>query len=218
MTALTTEQQLSPAQLARFAVNQGCPGLALRELEEAERTGTTPAQVKPQLLDLYCDTGQPDKAVEMLSSGTIDDPSLGAEPGVAAMRQGRAYFLLGNQDYSGTLWDKYAIPRLRLDRALRALDSTRTLMRGDGRIASASLLEIPGRVAQQAEWEFEAGLCRLEGGLPPLAAEHFAKALELSPKLATRPIIAYYLAKLGKSVPPPPDAAKPAAKVESAAR
>ena len=209
MTALTTEQQLSPAQLARFAVNQGTPGLAIHELEEAERTGTNPAQVKPQLLDLYCDTGQPEKATEMLGGGSPDDPSFGSEPGVSAMRQGRVYFLLGNQDYSGTLWEKFALPRLRIDRALRALESTRLLLRGEGRSTSASLLEIPGRISQQAQWEFEAGLCRLEGGLPALAAEHFRKALTLAPTLGTRPIIAYYLTKLGQSVPPLPDDAKP---------
>ena len=91
----------------------------------------SPALVKPQLLDLYCDTGQPDKAVEMLSSGTIDDPSFGAEPGISAFRQGRVYFLLGNDDHAGTLLTEYAIPRLRQDRTLRALESARMLLRGE---------------------------------------------------------------------------------------
>ncbi len=115
MTTLNTEQSLTPVQLASYATNQGAPGLAIHELEEAEKNGTNPAQVKPMLLDLYCDTGQPDKAVEMLSSGTINDPSFGTEPGVSAMRQSRVYFLLGNAEYSGTLWEKYAIPSLRYD-------------------------------------------------------------------------------------------------------
>ncbi len=222
ITTMTTEQQVGPAQLARFAVSQGAPGLAIHELEEAERTATNPAQVKPLLLDLYCDTGQPEKAVEMLSSGTIDDPSLGAEPGASAMRQGRVYFLLGNAEYSGTLWSKYAIPRLRADRALRALEATRLLLRGEGRATSGTLLEVPGKVSQQADWEFEAGLCRLEGGFPAEAAAHFTTALTLSPTIGTRPIIAYYLGKLGKAVPPAPAADTPAGakpqKVEAAAR
>ena len=39
---LTTEQQLGPLQRASFALSQGLPGLALLELEEAERTGRQP--------------------------------------------------------------------------------------------------------------------------------------------------------------------------------
>jgi tetratricopeptide (TPR) repeat protein len=204
MTRLSTEQQFGPVQLASFAMNQGAPGLAIHELEEAERTGTNPALVKPQLLDLYCETGQADKAVEMLVSGTIDDPSFGSEPGVSAMRQARVHFLLGNADYAGTIWEKYAIPRLRFERAIRSLDAAKGFIRGDVRPVTGSLLEIPGKIAQQANWEFEAGLCRLEGGTPELATEHFSKALELEPKLNTRPVIAYYLAKLGSPAPPLP--------------
>ncbi len=202
MNDMAVEQQAGPLQLALYAIGQGAPGLALHELEEADRTGTNPAVVKPQLLDLYCDTGQPDKAIEMLSSGSINDPTFGNEPGVSPMRQGRAYFLLGNPEYASTLWEKYALPPLRYDRGVRALGATMAFMKGDTQSSTASLLEIPEKVRLQAIWEFDDGMCRLEQGLPEPAIEHLTKALTLAPKLALRPVIAYYLEKLGAPVPP----------------
>jgi hypothetical protein len=209
-------QQYGPLQLAAYARNQGMPGLALRQLEEAERTGTNPAVVKPQLVDLYCETGQPEKAMELLGSDP-NDQSFGTEPGAAPMRHGRAYFLVGNDNYAGTIWEKFALPRIRFDRTMRALTSTQAIMQGEPKGATSSLLEIPDSVNRQAGWEFEAGLCRLEGGTPELAAAHFTKALTLVPNLNVRPIIAYYLEKMGKPVPPlststsAPAAAKPTA-------
>src|SRR5206468_3998052 len=75
-----TEQQASPVQLADFALTQGAPGLALQHLEEALQVNVNPAAVKPQLIDLYCDTGQAEKALDLLGMSTsIDDPALGAE-------------------------------------------------------------------------------------------------------------------------------------------
>jgi tetratricopeptide (TPR) repeat protein len=206
MGDLTVEQQYGPVQLAGFALSQGAPGLAIHELEEAERTGTNPALVKPQLLDLYCDTGQPDKAMEILSSGTIGDPSFGSEQGVAELRQARAYFLFGNYEYAATLWEKYAIPKLRYDRTNRALVATQALLRGEAKATTATYLELPEKIGLQASWEFDAGLCRLEAGTPELAAEHFTKALTLAPRIGLRPVIAYYLEKLGKPVPAAPPA------------
>ena len=207
MSDFSIEQQQGPLQLAGYALNQGMPGLAIHELEEAERTGVNPALVKPQLLDLYCDTGQPEKSLEMLSTGTIEDPSFGSEPGTSAMRQGRTYFLLGNCEYAATLWEKYAIPRLRFDRASRALGATQGMIKGEAQGATTLFLELPDKIALQAMWEFDAGICRLEGGVPDMAAEHFRKALELAPKIATKAVIDYYLEKLG---PAPASATKTA--------
>lgn len=198
---LLVEQQASPIRLAGFALGQGAPAHAMHELEEAERTGTNPALVKPQLLEIYCDTGQPDKAVMLLTSGDIRDPNFGVEPGISPMRQGRVYFLLGNTEYAATLWEKYAIPALRADRSNRALFSTQRLVRGEVQPATSTLLEIPDKVTLQASWEFEAGLCRLEGGTPELASEHFVKALQIAPKLNVRPVIEYYLEKMGQPIP-----------------
>jgi tetratricopeptide (TPR) repeat protein len=206
MTKLATDQQAGPYELAQYAVSQGCPGLAIRELKEAERSSTNPALVKPKLLDLYCETGQPEMALEMLGAGAIEDPQFGAEPGTSALRQGRAYFLIGNAEYAATLWEKYAIPRLRYDRTVRALGETQALVKGEAQSAVNSITTIPDGITQQAVWEYETGLARLEAGTPSMAAEHFSKALELAPKLVYRPVIAYYLEKLGKPVPAEPEA------------
>jgi tetratricopeptide (TPR) repeat protein len=205
---LSIEQQLSAVQLASFAFSQGAPGLAIRELEEAERTGANPVQVKPMLLDLYCDTGQPEKAVEILSAGTVGDPTFGTEPGMSEWRQGRTYFLWGNYDYTSNLWEKYAIVKLRQERLTRVLMGGQSFIKGDVQPSTAALLEIPEKIGLQAAWEFDAGLCRLEGGNPIVAAEHFTKALTLVPNLNVRPVIAYYLEKLGQPVPPLPADAK----------
>ncbi len=80
MVEQTDRNQAGPLQRVRFALNQGMPGLAIQELEEALQTGIGPAAVKPLLCDLYCDTGQPEKALELISGGNINDPALGSEP------------------------------------------------------------------------------------------------------------------------------------------
>ena len=93
---LQVERQAGPVEKAIAARNQGAPGLAIGELEEANRGNMSPLLVKPQLVDLYCFTGQPDRALELLSTGASEDPNLGTEPGTSFMRQGQVYFLLGN--------------------------------------------------------------------------------------------------------------------------
>jgi tetratricopeptide (TPR) repeat protein len=211
---LAIEQQASPVQLAMFSIQNGMPGLAIHDLEEAERTGTNPNQVLPLLLDLYCDTGQPEKAVEMLSTGTVGDAKFG-EPGLSEMRQGRAYFLWGNYEYTANLWERSAILRLRQERAMRAIEAGQAFIKGGVQSGATALLELPEKIANQAAWEFDAGLCRLEGGEPKLAAEHFTKALQLVPNLGVRPVIAYYLEKMGVPVPPLAGEDKAAVKKES---
>src|SRR5262249_51706157 len=106
---------------AYFARNQGAVGLAIDKLAEAERQSVSLAVVKPQLVDLYCMTGQPDKALDLLSVGTVEDPNLGSEPGAPAYRQGMVYFLLGNYLSAASLWQDRAIPRIRFYRSERAL-------------------------------------------------------------------------------------------------
>lgn len=202
MGEMAVEQQSNPVAVAAFAAGQGAPGLAIHELEEAERTGANPALVKPRLIDLYCETGQPEKAIEMFSSGTVNDPSFGNEPGMPALRQARAYFLLGNSDYAATLIEKYATPALRYMRGTSSVSAAAGLIKGELKGASAAFLEIPEKIRQQSSWEYEAGLYRLEGGSPDLAAEHLTKALTLLPSMPARPIAAYYLEQIGKPVPP----------------
>ncbi|MBV8269492.1 MAG: hypothetical protein JO252_24480 [Planctomycetaceae bacterium] len=202
MDELRDESQAGPMQRASFAVSQGMPGLAIQELEEALQTGIAPGAVKPRLFDLDCDTGQPEKALELISGSNIDDPALGSEPGAAALRQGRVYFLLGNAEYAAILWEKHAIPRLRFDRSFQALGAALALVRGEAQTATSTVLTIPNKTNAEALWENDLAFCRLEGGTPGLAVEPFTDALKLVPNLSARPIIAYYLEKLGKQVPP----------------
>ncbi len=64
--------------------------------------------------------------------------------------------------------------------------------------------ELPEKVETQAGWEYEMAIAAMEGGLPTdFIAEHLQAALKLEPDLGIRPVIAYYLGKLGKEVPPP---------------
>ena len=118
---LEAERQAGPLEQAAFALSRGAAGRAISLLADAERNNLSPAVVKPRLIDLYCNTGQPDKALDLLSVGAIDDPNLGTEPGSGALRQGRVYFLLGNYLSAASLWRDRAIPRVRMDRSSRSL-------------------------------------------------------------------------------------------------
>ena len=199
---LNIERNLGPIERAQIAIQRQMPGLAIQELEEADRTGLSPAVVKPMLIDLYCDTGQPDKAAGLLSIGGAEDMAQGGEPGSSAERHARVYHLLGNYEDAAILWEKRAIPQVRFDRTSRALGQLQTFLRGEPKAAVISLLSIPQKIATQAAWEFDLALCRLESGMPDLAAEHFTKVLTLVPDHTNRPLIAYYLEKLSKPVPP----------------
>ena len=64
-------------------------------------------------------------------------------------------------------------------------------------------MALPLSLRQQATWLYDLGMCQLEGGMPEAAAESFSKALTFSPDIGVRPIVAYYLEKIGKPVPPP---------------
>ena len=235
MDELTAEQQAGPLQRAGFALGQGAVGLAIGELEEALQINIAPALVKPQLIDLYCDTGQPEKALDLIG-GNIDDPTLGADPGTAALRQGRVWLLLGNYEYAATLWERNAIPQIRYARTLRALSAVEAMLLGTVEpapgippqaaqagpvpLAATSLMSIPGANGAQATWQYDLALCRLESGQPALAADQFTGALTLAPNLNTRPIAAYYLKQLDKPIPPartPDQDAAPKAKEDEPA-
>jgi tetratricopeptide (TPR) repeat protein len=200
---LEIERQASPVEQASFALSQGGAGRAIIELANAESSNISPAVVKPRLIDLYCNTGQPEKALELLGVGAIDDPNLGTEPGSAALRQGRVYFLLGNYLSAASLWRDRAIPRVRADRSGRFVAAGVALARGEAMQATNTFLALPATLTQQASWEYDLAMCYLEAGTPEDAAEHFTQALKLAPDLAVRPIAAYYLEKMGRPVPPP---------------
>ncbi len=211
LTELQVDRQAGPVEKAYAARNQGAIGLAISELEEANRGNMSPLVVKPQLVDMFCLTGQPDRALELLSMGASEDPNLGTEPGTSFNRQGLVYFLLGNYPTADHLWRVRAIPRLRYDRSQRALTMGQFITRGELTLATNTSLILPNLVNRQALWEFELGLSLLESGSPDGAADYLTRALKLVPDLVFRPIIAYYLEKLGKPVPElPSKAAKPA--------
>ena len=213
MDDLAIEQQPRAVDLAMFARQQGAVGVAITKLAEAEASGDSLALVKPQLLDLYCSTGQPDKAQELLNVGSIGDPNLGSEPGIATYRQGLVYYLLGNYLSTASLWNERSLPQVRMERSSRILMAGKSFTRGELMQATNQFLGIPESLERQATWEFDVAICQLEAGLPDAAAEHFTKSLTLEPNLTVRPIAAYYLEKMGKPVPPrreAPGTAKPA--------
>ena len=168
------ERQAGPVEQSAFALSRGAAGRAISLLADAERNSLSPAAVKPRLIDLYCNAGQPDKALELLSVA-IDDPNLGTEPGSGAWRQGRVYFLLGNYLSAASLWKDRAIPRVRMERSSRALDASRGLVRGDASHATNGFLAIPGTLSKQASWSFDLAMCELEAGLPVVASDHFTE-------------------------------------------
>ena len=195
---LEAERQAGPVEQASFALSRGAAGRAISLLADAERNNLSPAVVKPRLIDLYCNTGQPDKALDLLSVGAIDDPNLGTEPGSGALRQGRVYYLLGNYLSAASLWRDRALPRVRMERSNRALNGASFLTRGEAVQATDIFLTIPATLSQQSSWEFDLAMCELEAGIPTEASEHFNKAITLTPDFAVRPIADYYLQKTGK--------------------
>jgi tetratricopeptide (TPR) repeat protein len=207
---LQVERQASPIDKAQYARSQGAIGLAMAELEEADRGNMAPLIVKPQLMDLYCFTGQPERALELVTGGLNEDPNLATEPGGSWIRQGQIYLLLGNYQSAATLWKDRALRTLRSERTVRALTVGRILAEGELVAASSSNLTIPTLVNRQGALEFELGQCLLEAGSPEEAAAHFTQALKLVPDLPFRPIVAYYLGKMGQPVPALPKKEEPA--------
>ena len=182
MDDLAIEQQPRAVDLAMFARQQGAVGVAITKLAEAEASGDSLALVKPQLLDLYCSTGQPDKAQELLNVGSIGDPNLGSEPGIATYRQGLVYYLLGNYLSTASLWNERSLPQVRMERSSRILMAGKSFTRGELMQATNQFLGIPESLDRQATWEFDVAICQLEAGLPDAAAEHFTKSLTLEPE------------------------------------
>jgi tetratricopeptide (TPR) repeat protein len=214
LAEFAARNQAGPVQKANEALSRGFTGIAIRELENAADYGVSEQAVKPQLVDLYCRTGQPDRANELIGTGPMDsinDPALYTGPGTPAYRHALTSFLLGYHQNANQVWQDFAIPQLRSSIAQEALSSTRGLLLGDARQASESFLQLvgspgaAGRVQNHATWEIHLGLSMLQSGDPEGAGEHFRKALELEPRNATRPLLAYYLKKLGKEVPPMPE-------------
>lgn len=194
------EGQAQPEQIAVAAVQRGAPGLAIQKLEDAEASGIDLPTVKWRLVDLLCDTGQPDRALPYLDN-IGNDPNLATGPGTDSFRQARVYFLLGDHKTAAQLWGPVSIEALRGARANAAIQSALMLLRGDPANATRVAMDVPNQLAQQAEWEYILGLALLEGGRPTEGGEHLRLALELNAKLSGRPIAVEYLGKMGLEVP-----------------
>ncbi|WP_158633423.1 tetratricopeptide repeat protein [Tautonia sociabilis] len=196
------EQQLPPDQLGSAAISEGLAETALGYLIDAERSGIGTASVRMQLVDLLCNIGRPDEAIEYLGGG--DEQGLSSGPGTAQFRQGRVYFLMGDYRTAAELWRSLALPQLQAARAEGAMQTATLMLTGQPMAAVQAALNVPAQLSQQAEWEYLLGICLLEGGFPAEAGPHFRSSLELNPELQGRPIAAFYLEKLGLDVPPPP--------------
>ncbi|WP_205678636.1 tetratricopeptide repeat protein [Aquisphaera insulae] len=212
---LQVERSAGPVEKAMYAREQGAVGRAISELEEAYHQNMSPVIVKPLLVDLYCSTGQPDRAMELLSVGASEDPSLGSEPGASYRRQGLIYLLLGNYLSAANFWQERAIPRLRYERTSRALSTAQFVSRGDLVSAASTDLTLANLLGQQAGWEFELGVCLLESGTPDRAADAFSRALKLEPSTPYRPLMAYYMDQMGRAVPPEAPSKAEAPKAEA---
>lgn len=216
-------QPIGPFERANVAITNGFPGIAIEILRNAETEGLNPAQAKPILMDLYCQIGQPDEAFNLLEGTTPNDPTLATGPGTAAYRQGLISLLLGYYQQALYYWDGVnvsAIPDIRGQLTGQGLGAARSLLMGDPAAATRGVIDVAGMpgsrglVQTQAQWEAELGLALLELGLPQDIVEkgelrkrgavsYFRKALELDPDMAIRPLLVYYLEKLGGEVPPP---------------
>lgn len=192
-------QQANLLQQADFALSRGMPGYAIERLEAAEELGVSLDNIKSRLVDLYCQTGQPDKTFELVSN--IEDPALSTGPGTPSHRQGLVSFLLGDYDSAASLWRDRALKQIRTDVTLGAVQAAQNLLQGNVKPSVAGFTHLPSLLLDEATWEYELGLCLIESGQPGSAASHLSRALTLEPKFPIRPLLLYYLDKLGKPFP-----------------
>ncbi len=186
----TGEQQAGPVQRAEYLISRNMLDRGMREFEEAESQNVGTARVKYRLLDLYCLSGRPDKALEQLGYLNLDDPALVTGPGTASYRHGLMNLLVGNYAKRRRRTGNGALPsRSAGSESADALESVRSMLqRRAARRGESPIQELPSRVRNQADWEFEEGLCQLEGG-PALSkpSAHFAQVASSSiPKMAAR--------------------------------
>jgi tetratricopeptide (TPR) repeat protein len=210
---LGSSGQVNPVIKANQARSNGFPGIAIKELENAESQGVPLDAIKALLVDLYCRTGQPDKANDLIaqsSTDLVEDTALDTGPGTPSYRNALVSFLLGYHANAISLLRDRAIPQLRQSIAGQAITAARMLFQGQPLQSVQSTLELTGspaasgQVKTQATWLIHLGLIQLEAGDPEGAAASFTNALELDPANSTRPLLAYYLDRLGKPVPPIP--------------
>lgn len=211
MSSMSLEEQANPMSRINRALGLGLVNSALPDLREAERTGSSPDVIVPILIDLYCQLGMPDQAIEFV--GNVGASSMEPSAGISKYRQGLVSALLG--DYAGAIfgWGAESIPIARLDEMRRGLMAGQLWLSGELGTATRTFMEMPDQLRAVAARQFELGLIQLESGSPEAAAESFANALKREPEADFAPIAKYYLEKLGK----PFTEAKPAAPAGPAA-
>jgi tetratricopeptide (TPR) repeat protein len=203
------ERNLSePIARANYAINAGFPGIAIHELEEAENTGVPLDQFLSMLVNLYCRTGQPEKANEKLTNRPLEDPALFGGPGTPAYTHGLVNFLMGYYDNTIVFWRDNALGQALFTEKSQELEVARDILRGVPENAVSAAIDVtgipgkPGLIESESTWEFELALCLLEAGDPDLAGQRFLRCLKFNPKIVVRPLIEYYLEKLKLPIPP----------------
>ena len=212
------DPRAGPLRRFNLAMGSGMAGLAIAELRDAEKQGVNPAAVKARLVDLLCQVGKADEALELLQQGDINDPALETEPGMSQYRHARVYLLMGQYDTAAVIL-RQAIARLQAVQAQRAMEAfTQGTLQGDLKFSSRSAADAVKLVTTRATWEARLGQLLLESGETALAAEEFTKALDTAPRLNTRPILAYYLGRMNREIPgdaPVPAAIEPSPKAST---
>ena len=163
-------------QQADLCISYGMPGLAI---VATPRHGSRP--VRYRLVDLYCQTGQPEEALK--EDEQHRGPHLNTGPGTPLHRQGMFSFLLGNYENTSRAWRERAIPQLQM-RRVQSLQAGRGLLRGDVKPpTTAGFRDCLDPDPRAGDLGIRAGLLparvgRPEGGRRPLAAH-----LDLRPDL-----------------------------------
>jgi hypothetical protein len=107
-------------------------------------------------------------------------------------------FLLGDYDNATSLWRDRALQQIKADVSGGAVQAAQNLLQGNVKPSVAGFVHLPTLLLDEATWEYELGLCLIESGQPDEAAGHLTRALRLEPKFPIRPLLLYYLEKLGK--------------------
>jgi tetratricopeptide (TPR) repeat protein len=160
------------------------------------------------LIDLYNQTGQAHRSFDLIVDNALDVPSNTARDGSYARKLGETYLLIGNYQAAVDLWGGRAIPTLRRTQSESVMEAGRLAILGDAYSIIKASLEATSQIGRQANWEYDLGMAYLEVGKPKDAADHLTRAIELAPKLPLRPIVEYYLGKLGKPIPQGPGETK----------
>ncbi len=202
---LTDRLANGPLDRAQFALAKQAPGLAILEIEEAEQQiDAARDYARSQLIDLYNQTGQAHRSFDLIVDNALDVPANTARDGSYARKLGETYLLIGNYQAAVDLWGGRAIPTLRRTQSESVSEAGRLALLGDAYSIIKASLEATSQIGRQANWEYDLGTAYLEAGKPKEAADHLTRSIELAPKLPLRPIVEYYLEKLGKPIPQGP--------------